>query len=137
MTERIARLFSALQEAVETETVFSAGAWAPAVDLCETPDRICVRVELPGVTLEQIKVGLTSTRLYVRGDKKRRKSRQPIVSHLRSERSFGRFSRTIRLRWPIRVSEATAELSNGVLVIYLPKIKDRRGAEFRVPIKER
>jgi HSP20 family protein len=136
ITERIARLFAALQEAVEPETVFGADAWAPPVDVCETADKICVRVELPGVSIEQIKVGLTGTRLHVRGEKRRIKGRARNVSHLCSERNYGRFSRVIRLRWAICVSDATAELSNGVLLIYLPKIKDRRGGEFRVPIKE-
>jgi len=30
----------------------------------------------------------------------------------------------------------TAELADGVLVIHLPKLKDRRRSEFRVPITE-
>ena len=35
----------------------ASGAWAPPVDLCETEDAIFVRVELPGVTADQIKIG--------------------------------------------------------------------------------
>jgi|SRR5438132_9031443 len=136
LTARIARLFTALQEAVEAETSFGAGGWSPPVDLCEAADKICVRVELPGVSSEQIKIGLTSTQLRVTGDKKRVRSRQRNVSHLCSERNYGRFNRIVPLRWPICVKDATAELANGVLVIHLPKIKDRRGSEFKVPIKE-
>jgi HSP20 family protein len=136
LTERIANLFSALQEAVEAEVPFGAGEWSPPVDLCETADAICVRVELPGVNVDQIKLGLTTRQLRVSGDKKRITSRQRNVSHLCSERSYGRFSRQIPLRWPIAVTDATAELAKGMLVIYLPKLKDRRGAEFKVPIKQ-
>lgn len=136
LTQRIARLFSALQEAAEAQTPFGANGWAPPVDLCETADNIYVRVELPGVTADQITVGLTNTQLRIDGDKKRIRSRQRNVSHLCSERSYGRFSRAVPLRWTISVKDARAELSNGVLLIHLPKIKDRRGGEFRVPIKE-
>ena len=136
LTERIARLFSALQEAAESETPFGANGWSPPVDLCESTDAIYVRVEVPGVSSDQIKVALTNGQLRVCGEKKRIRSRQRSVSHLCSERSYGRFSRVVPLRWTISVKDATAELSNGVLVIYLPKIKDRRGEEFKVPIKE-
>lgn len=136
LTERIARLFSALQEAAEAETPFSPNGWAPPVDLCETAEKICVRVELPGVSADQIRIGLTNTQLRIGGEKKRLKPRARNVSHLCSERSYGRFSRLVPLRWTLSVKDAGAELSNGLLVIHLPKIKDRRGGEFRVPIKE-
>jgi HSP20 family molecular chaperone IbpA len=81
-------------------------------------------------------VALTNTQLRIVGEKKRVRSRQRNVSHLCSERSYGRFSRTLPLRWTISVKDARAELSKGLLLICLPKIKDRRGGEFRVPIKE-
>ena len=136
LTERIARLFSALEEAVEAETPLAAGSWAPAIDICENADKICVRVELPGVRADQIKLGLTSTQLRVAGEKKPIKSRLRNVSHLCSERSYGRFNRVVPARWSICVKDAAAELKDGVLLIHIPKIKDRRGAEFKIPIKE-
>ena len=136
LTERIGRLFSVLQEAAEAQVPTIAGAWAPPVDLCETADAICVRVELPGVTANQVTIGLNSSKLRICGEKKKKRSRQRIVSHLCSERSYGHFNREVPLRWTISVKDATAELVNGVLLINLPKIRDRRGSEFRVPIKE-
>ena len=137
LTERIGRLFSVLQEAAEAQLPAVAGAWAPPVDLCETSQAIHVRIELPGVKASQIKIGLNSTKLCVSGEKKKRLSRQRIASHLCSERTYGSFKRVVPLRWSISVKDATAELSKGVLVIRLPKISDRRGSEFRVPITER
>jgi len=135
LTERIRRLFTVLQEAEEAQAP-GAGAWLPAADLCETTKAICVRLELPGITAGQIKVVLTSDKVRITGEKKVRKPRQPIVSHLCSERSYGRFDRVIPLRWPISMKDATAHLANGVLLIRLPKLKDRRGLEFKVPVRE-
>jgi len=62
--------------------------------------------------------------------------RNRIVSHLCSERSYGRFSRIVPLRWTVSVRDATAELANGMLLIRLPKIEDRRGVEFRISVKD-
>jgi HSP20 family protein len=96
---------------------------------------IVLHVELPGVTQEQIKIGATNTQLRLWGEKKRRVTRNKILSHLCSERSFGRFSRIVPLRWTVSVRDASAELSNGILTIHLPKIEDRRGVEFKIPVK--
>ena len=136
LRDRVGRLFAALEEATEADDPLASGAWAPPVDLCETADAIKIRVELPGVTAEQVKIGLNNAQLRIWGEKKRRIPRSRIISHLCSERSYGRFSRIVPLRWTISVQEATAALTNGVLVIRLPKIPDRRGVEFKIPVKE-
>ena len=136
LMERVGQLFSVLQEAAEEHMPAIAGAWVPPVDVCETANAICIRIELPGVNASQIKIGLNSSKLRVYGEKKKRNPRQRIVSHLCSERSYGHFNRVVPLRWTISVKNATAELINGVLLINLPKIKDRRGSEFKVPISD-
>jgi HSP20 family protein len=136
LTERVGRLFSVLQEATQEQVPVVAGGWLPPVDVCETANAICIRIELPGVSASQIKIGLTSNKLRVYGEKKKRNPRQRIVSHLCSERSYGHFNRIVTLRWTISVKDASAELTNGMLLIDLPKIKDRRGSEFKVPIIE-
>ena len=135
LTERVGKLYSVLREAAEAELTPLA-AFKPATDVCETADAVCVRIELPGVAANQIKIALTSEKIHVYGDKKKRNPRQKIISHLCSERNYGRFSRVVPLRWTISVQETKAELKDGVLLIYLPKTKDRRGSAFKVPIKE-
>ena len=136
LRDGVGRLYAALQEATEAEVPVAGASWAPPVDLCETKNEITIRVELPGVTAAQIKLGLTNTHLRICGEKKKRASRNRVISHLCSERSYGNFSRIVPLRWTVNVNEATAELTKGVLIVRLPKLKDRRGAEFKIPIKE-
>jgi HSP20 family protein len=97
---------------------------------------ISIRVELPGITAEQIKVSICNTRLRISGEKKRRPNRRKILSYLCSERSFGKFERIVPLRWTFSIREASAELSNGMLHIYLPKIEDRRGEEVLIAVKD-
>ena len=136
LRDRVGRLFAALQEATVAEDPLASETWAPPVDLCESGDAIVVCVELPGLTAEHIKVGATNTQLRIWGEKKRRAARRRIVSHLCSERSYGKFSRVVPLRWTISVRDATAELKNGILRIHLPKIEDRRGGEFSVTVED-
>ncbi|MCA1574656.1 MAG: transcriptional regulator NrdR [Acidobacteria bacterium] len=88
------------------------------------------------VKADQVHIGLTNTQLRLWGHKKRRVPRNRIISHLCSERSYGRFSRIVPLRWTVSVRDARAQLENGILLIRLPKIEDRRGAEFKLAVKE-
>lgn len=136
LRDRVGRLYVALQEAAEADAPPAPGSWSPPVDVCEAEDAIIVRIEVPGVRVSGIKILLTKSQLRVCGEKKKIAPRQRVISHLCSERSYGQFSRIVSLRWTIDVTAATAKLTDGVLLIRLPKRKDRRGAEFKVPIKE-
>lgn len=136
LRDRVGRLFAALQEATEAEDPLASETWAPPVDLCETADTIVLHVELPGVTAEQLRIGATNTQLRIWGEKKRRMPRNRILSHLCSERSYGKFGRIVPLRWTVSIQEASAELANGMLTISFPKIEDRRGVEFKIPVKD-
>lgn len=133
LRRRVERLFAALQEATEEAALSVPGTIVPPVDLCESEDVLTVRVEMPGVPAEALTVTLTNTELRVAGRKKKGATRGRLV-HLCSERSYGLLSRTVPLRWPVSVRDATAELHRGVLVVRLPKLKDRRGAEFRITV---
>jgi HSP20 family protein len=136
LRDRVGRLYAALQEANETESPLVSGTWAPPVDLCETEQGISIRVELPGVNAEQIKIGLSNTKLRIWGEKKRRPNRRRIISYLCSERSFGKFGRIVHLRWTVCIRDASAELKGGMLHIFLPKIEDRRGEEVLIAVKD-
>src|SRR5215471_6780532 len=135
LAERVGKLYSVLREAAEAELTPLA-AFKPPTDVCETTDAIFIRIELPGVAANQIKIALSSDKLRVYGEKKKRNPRQKILSHLCSERNYGPFSRVVPLRWTIKIKESKAELRNGVLLIHLPKTLERRGSEYKVPITE-
>ncbi len=135
LAERVGKLFAVLREAAEAELTPLA-AFKPATDVCETADAVYIRIELPGIPASQIKIALTNDKIHVYGEKKKRHPRLKVISHLCSERNYGRFSRVVPLRWTINVKKTKAELKDGVLLICLPKAKDRRGSAFRVPIKE-
>jgi HSP20 family protein len=136
LRDRVGRLFAALQEATVAEDPLASETWAPPVDLCETADAIVLRVELPGLSADQIRIGATNTQLRIWGEKKRRMPRSRIISHLCSERSYGKFSRIVPLRWTVSLQNGTAAISNGVLTIKLPKIADRRGTEFKIAVSD-
>jgi HSP20 family molecular chaperone IbpA len=52
------------------------------------------------------------------------------------ERGFGRFARAVRLEGAFDGGRITATIRAGELRIVVPKIAERRGREFLVPIVE-
>lgn len=135
LRDRVGQLYAALEEAAEEIAPPDPGTWLPSVDLCEGTDAVIVRVELPGVNAGQIEVTLTNAQLRVTGVKKRSAPRGR-TAHLCSERAYGHFNRVVTLRWPVRASEATAMLDDGVLTVRLPKLDERRGVSFRIQVTE-
>ena len=135
LRDRLGRMLAALQEALADGAAATPGVWSPTFDLAEGAEAAHIAIELPGVRAEEIELTLTNTELRLAGQKKRRALRGS-VTHLCSERSYGRFSRMITLHWPVRVRGATAALKDGLLTVRLPKLAERRGAEFKVEVKE-
>ena len=118
------------------------GSWQPAVDLCEMSDAILLRVELPGLGPEDVRLTIRDNSLRIDGRKMKRKANQdtpqPSTGSLRYlclERTWGSFSRTFALECPVLVDEVEAKLANGILEVRLPK-SPACGRDVRIPIKE-
>ena len=109
LRDRLGRMLAALQEALADGAAATPGVWSPTFDLAEGAEAVHIAIELPGVRAEEIELTLTNTELRLAGQKKRRALRGS-VTHLCSERSYGRFSRMITLHWPVRVRSALTRL---------------------------
>lgn len=136
LRSRVGRLLAALQEAADAGAPRGPGEWVPPVDLCESENEVTVIIEVPGVKAEQLEVAIANGRLRVSGRKRKHApSYAGGVSHLCSERDYGRFTRTVRLHWPVLAAEAAAELKDGLLTVRLPKLKERRGGEIKIQVR--
>jgi len=103
-----------------TSDTLQTSHWAPALDLTEQPDAFEVSLEVPGLAPEEIEVSYERGTLVVRGEKKAGHS-ESDGSLRRVERSYGAFSRAVRIGSPIEVEQIQARYQDGVLSIRLPK----------------
>ncbi len=134
--EKVERLFSVLEDALESEAPDFFDSFSPPVDLCENKKIVQVSVELPGVKAKDISLEVTAKDIIIRGNKTQTATTHKAVqSHFCCERQYGKFQRRIQLRWAININETTAELKNGILKITLPKLVDRRGKSVKISIK--
>ena len=105
--------------------------WSPPMDLSETDSTYRVRVDLPGVRRENVKVNTEGNRLTISGERHREK-REDGRDFLRVERSAGSFYRAMTLPAGIDSDKAKASFENGVLTIEMPKIEKKTTKQIKI-----
>ncbi len=112
----------AWQERLERLTDHHPESWTPPIDVYETQDRYVVAAEVPGLAREHIELALEDSRLTIRGQRTDRNATAGDVLHFHQvERGHGGFARTFEFASKIDVEGVSADLTNGVLTVTLPK----------------
>jgi HSP20 family protein len=93
----------------------------PAMDVVENEDNITVRVDLPGLTSDDVHVEMEDNVLTIRGEIGDTIEKEGERYHYR-ERYSGSFQRSLRLPNTIDANKVDASFDNGVLNIVLPKL---------------
>ncbi len=96
------------------------GNFTACLDVAETEKEYHVHVDLPGVKPEEVKLEIVDDRLTISGKREAETKTEGKNFH-RIERSTGEFFRTVMLPQSIDQENISAEFSNGVLNIRLPK----------------
>ena len=91
------------------------------MDVKEQGDIYLVHAELPGVKKEDIHVVVDGNQVSISAEVKQEKEVKEGDRVLRSERYFGKVSRSFQLGQEIDDSKAAAKFNEGVLELTLPK----------------
>src|SRR5437868_11774888 len=100
-----------------------APGWTPPVDLYENSGGFILTAELPGLKRDDIEIQAEDSRVVIRGER----ASGPVAceQYHRVERGHGRFSRSFLLPEPIDVDNVSADLTDGVLTVTIPKAGGR------------
>jgi len=109
-------------------------AWNPAVDITEHDSTFVVKVELPGVSKDDVRITIQDNMLTIRGEKKQEKEIKGTNVH-RTERSYGVFQRSFNLPSSVRADAIEAKYADGVLNINLPKAEEAKRKEIEVKVR--
>jgi HSP20 family protein len=98
--------------------------YMPATDIYETDEALTVVMEVPGVDREHVNVSLDSNRLRVEGqiNLANYEGMEPIYT----EYGVGNYARSFELSDRIDQDQISAEVSDGVLTLTLPKVREAR-----------
>jgi len=129
--------FSRMSE--ESETLFNRFMNWPMMEVPETPypwgltteekeNEIVVRVELPGFTLEELRVEWLGGRLTVEAE-----HRVPAEgAEPRPERELARVRRIVELPTGVDLERVEATFRNGVLEVHLPRTPEATARRIEV-----
>jgi HSP20 family protein len=92
--------------------------WAPRAELFQKDDQFIVRAELPGLNRDDIDVTISDDQITIQGERRDEREREDEGLYV-SERSYGRFYRTIPLPEGVIADSAKASFKDGVLEIRL------------------
>jgi HSP20 family protein len=98
---------------------FADVAWIPPVEAFERDHRLTVRVELPGMKKEEIGVTFSDEGLTIEGERRLENEEKKNEWH-RTERTYGRFVRTVPLPEGVKTTDIKATFEGGVLEIVVP-----------------
>ena len=113
--------------------------WRPAIELKQNDKEYKVKVQLPGVSKEDIHIDLNNDYLTVSAEVKEEKIEkgregESEKTHT-SEFRYGKYIRTMSFDNPIKSDESVAEYKNGILNIIMPKQKIEKSKTKRLMIK--
>jgi HSP20 family protein len=97
----------------------SGESWFPSLEVEDYGGTMVVRVDLPGINQNDVKVEVNEGDLFIHGERKR-EHEEHGRGFYRSERSYGSFSRCIPLPEGARADQARAQFNNGVLEVSIP-----------------
>jgi HSP20 family protein len=116
------------------EDIIGLSRWAPAVDIAERDDEYLVRMELPGVRKEDVRITIENNILTIRGEKKQEETKTDD-GFRRVERSYGSFQRSFTLPSAVRADKVDAVTQDGVLTVKLPKAEEARPKQIEVKVR--
>lgn len=134
-TRQLSRLFDDTLErffgpvSTASESVSSR---SPALDVAETERAYTVKLEVPGVTKDDVKVSVEGRQVTVQASTQRVEEKKEGERLVYRERATTSYARTFTLPVEVDQVEAGAKLEHGVLTLTLPKRSARSAAQIAV-----
>ena len=105
----------------------------PAVEVKEDDKNYYLEAETPGLTEKELEVEIEDGVLTLQGERKTETEKKGGRVH-RTERYYGRFSRSFGIPENVKAEEITAHYENGVLKLTLPKGEEAQPKRVEIKI---
>jgi HSP20 family protein len=107
--------------------------WEPLTDITEDEKEFLVKVEIPEMKKEDVKVTVENGTLRISGERKAEKEEKTKKYH-RVERSYGSFLRAFTLPETTDGAKVSADYKDGVLTVHLPKTETAKAKATEVKV---
>ena len=108
--------------------------FSPSLDFIEKENNFEINIETPGIEKDNIDITIDKDILTIKGEKKYERIEEKEEVHI-NERFFGSFRRQINLPINCDKEKINAKYNNGILILSLPKIKEKENSIKKIEIK--
>lgn len=108
--------------------------WMPLTDIVEDKDNYILKLDLPGISKNDVKISYSDGQLMISGERKQEKESKDSRYH-RLERSYGKYYRSFSLPQKIQEDKIDAEFKDGQLTIIVPKSEEVKPKELEIKVK--
>jgi len=115
------------------QDIDSCISWAPAADIYDTKDDYVVKLEIPGLSKEEVKIEVENDTLAVSGERKREDEVKEEEFH-RVERNSGKFYRAFVLPQDVDAKKINASMKDGILELRVPKPEVRKPKNIPITV---
>jgi HSP20 family protein len=136
LQNRINRVFddeysSNADKSQSTETM---NTWFPVTDVYETKDEYVFKMEVPGLTKDDIEIEFLNNTLSVKGERKQEKEVKK-EDCFRIERYYGSFNRSFSIPNDVDNGKISAKMNNGILELKVPKAEEKKARSIPIDLK--
>jgi HSP20 family protein len=110
------------------------GICYPALDVYENSQELCIEVEMPGVSQEEVGVEVLGRTLVISGMKRDTLANRG-VRYIRMERGFGKFRRELDIPEMFDLEKVDAKFSDGILNIRIARSENKAKLVKRIAIE--
>ncbi|MFP5262110.1 MAG: Hsp20/alpha crystallin family protein [Blastocatellia bacterium] len=107
--------------------------WTPAVDIYEDESSFIIKLEMPEVNREDVKVNLHENTLSISGER-RLENEDKREGYHRVERSYGQFYRSFTLPPNVNTEGINAQFKDGMLRLSIPKKEEAKPKQIEVNV---
>ena len=127
------RMNRVLDQALTTDWTANQ-VWIPAIDIVEKKDAYVLYAELPGVDASQVDINFEQNVLTIRGTKTSSfdVAKDGELRVHAAERMRGTFERTVKLPQFVDGERITADFTNGLLTVTVPKAQAAQPRKIQV-----
>ena len=124
------RLFEELHSSTHS---LDSRPFVPAAELYETADALHLKIEVPGLSPEDIDIQVTPEAVAITGER-HAETETEEKGMMRSEFRYGKFQRVIPLPVRIQNHHVEGEYKNGILNMNLPKAEEEKHRVVKVNV---
>ncbi|MBK7631759.1 MAG: Hsp20/alpha crystallin family protein [Ignavibacteriales bacterium] len=123
-----------ISKSKDVDEEYENAVWTPLTDIYENNDNFTLKVDLPGIKKEDVKIAFTNGKLNISGERVQQAENKDEKCH-RIEKAYGKYFRSFTLPELIQAEKINAEFADGQLTITIPKAEEAKPKEIEIKVK--